>query len=58
MDLEHGGTIYVEAGVNRSLILTVEHGMARMYISLTTEEARTMASALIAASIEAEAQRG
>jgi urease beta subunit len=55
MDLESGNTIYVEATIHRSVALVVLTGKQDVPSMLTTEEARTLANALLAAVVEAEA---
>ena len=59
MDLESGATIYVEARIDRLINLTThENGGGDITVAvLTTEEARTLANALLAAVVEAEAPR-
>jgi hypothetical protein len=56
MDLEGGDTIYVEAVIGRAVRLTLQHSVpgSGRTTRLTTEEARTLANALLGAAIEAE----
>lgn len=54
MDLESGATIYVEARTDRKINMEVHIDGGIMGPILTTEEARTVANALLAAVVEAE----
>ena len=56
MDLESGDTLYVEATTERSVRFTRYTNLTQSFTTrLTTEEARTLANALLAAVVEAEA---
>jgi hypothetical protein len=57
MDLESGDTVYIEAESGVRVLLRLERPPIKLMLTtrLTTEEARTLANALLAAIIEAEA---
>jgi hypothetical protein len=57
MDLESGDIIYVESESGVRVLLRLERPPIKLMLTtrLTTEEARTLANALLAAIIEAEA---
>lgn len=57
MDLTSGDTVYIEATTDRRVQLRMERPPTglRLTTRLTTEEARTLANALLAAVVEAEA---
>ena len=57
MDLESGTTIYVEAETTQRVRLTVIYGTAQTVTSLTTEEALTLANALLGAVAELAGKR-
>jgi hypothetical protein len=57
MDLKSGDTIYTEARTDGLISVEVIHGMARTRSRLTTDEARTLANALLGAVAEAEAHQ-
>jgi hypothetical protein len=57
MDLESGDTVYIEAESGVRVLFRLERPPIKLMLTtrLTTEEARTLANALLAAIVEAEA---